>query len=84
MPKLRQPEIVHIGQGLCRMTVKSKRLRSRCARIPGVRIEEEDAEELGYRIIFPEGLENLMRGLLRGTSRRKREKWEQMDLFREL
>lgn len=82
MPKLRVSEIVHIDQGLCRMTVRSKRLVSQCARIPGVRIEEENAEELGYRVIFPEEMEKLIRGLLKGRPRRKREQGEQMDLFR--
>ena len=82
MPKLKQPKIVHIGQGLCRMTVRSKRLVSQCARVPGVRIEDEDAEELGYRVIFPEEMEKLIQGLLKGRPRQKREQGEQMDLFR--
>ena len=81
MPKLKAAEIVHIGQGLCRMTVKSKRLLSQCRRIPCVRIEEEDAEELGYRVIFPEDMEGLFRGLTRPRTRRKREVWVQMEMF---
>jgi len=63
------------------MTVKNKRLLSQCARIPGLRIEEEDAEEMGYRVIFPEEMEGLIRGLLKPRARRKREGWEQLELF---
>lgn len=45
-------------------------LRVRCARIPGVRIDDEDAEESGYRVIFPEETEGLIRGLLKRRPRR--------------
>ena len=66
----RQPEIVSIGQGLCRLTVRTRKQRNFYTRIPGVRIDDRDAEYLGYRVLFPEK----MRGLIESTLRKERRK----------
>ena len=55
--------IVAIGQGLCRLTVRTAKQRDLYAKIPGVRIDDRDAEHMGYRIIFSERL----RGLIQST-----------------
>ncbi len=68
----RSPQIVAIGQGLCRLTVRSKKQRDLYARIPGVRIDDRDAEHLGFRVIFPER----MRGLIQSTLEKERERAE--------
>lgn len=68
----RQSEIVAIGQGLCRLTVRSEKQRDLYARIPGVRIDDRDAEYLGYRVIFPER----MKGLIQSTLEKERERAE--------
>jgi hypothetical protein len=68
----RTPQIVSIGQGLCRLTVRSEKQRDLYARIPGVRIDDRDAEYMGYRVIFPER----MRGLIQSTLEKERERAE--------
>ena len=65
-------EIVGIGKGLCRLTVKTRKQRDFYARIPGVRIDDRDAEYLGYRVIFPER----MRGLIESTLQKGQRKPE--------
>ena len=59
----RTSEIIGIGKGLCRLTVRSAKQRGFYARIPGIRIDDRDAEYLGYRVIFPER----MRGMIQST-----------------
>lgn len=59
----------------------SYRRRRNLWQILRIRIEEEDAEELGYRVIFPEEMERLIRRLLKQRPRAEREKWEQLELF---
>ena len=59
----RSSDIVAIGQGLCRLTVRSVKQRDLYAKIPGVRIDDREAEHMGYRVIFPER----MRGLIEST-----------------
>ncbi len=68
----RSSDIVAIGQGLCRLTVRSEKQRDLYAKIPGIRIDDRDAEYLGYRVIFPER----MRGLIQSTLDKDREKAE--------
>jgi hypothetical protein len=68
----RSSEIVSIGQGLCRLTVRSEKQRNLYAKIPGVRIDDRDAEHLGYRVIFPER----MKGLIQSTLEKERERAE--------
>jgi len=68
----RSPQIVSIGQGLCRLTVRSAKQRDLYAKLPGVRIDDRDAEHLGFRVIFPERL----RGLVQSTLEKERERAE--------
>lgn len=68
----RSSGIVAIGQGLCRLTVRSAKQRDLYAKIPGVRIDDRDAEYLGYRVIFPER----MRGLIQSTLEKEQEREE--------
>lgn len=68
----RTSEIVGIGKGLCRLTVKSRKQRDLYARIPGVWIDDRDAEYLGYRVIFPER----MRGMIESTLQKGQRKPE--------
>ncbi|HDS74565.1 MAG TPA: hypothetical protein ENN56_03400 [Firmicutes bacterium] len=48
--------IVSIGNGLCRVIVRSEKLARRLGRIPGVTLREDDAENLGWWVIFQEEL----------------------------
>ena len=48
--------IVAIGNGLCRVIVRSEKLARRLGRIPGITLREDDAENLGWWVIFPEEL----------------------------
>ena len=68
----RASDIVSIGQGLCRLTVRSVKQRDLYAKIPGVRIDDREAEYLGYRVLFPERL----RGLIQSTLDQERERAE--------
>ena len=65
----RTSEIVPIGQGLCRLTVRSTAQRDLYAKIPGVRIDDREAEHLGYRVIFPEHLRGLIESTLKKGER---------------
>lgn len=48
--------IVPIGNGLCRVIVRSGKLAERLRQIAGVEVRDEDAEHLGWWVIFPERL----------------------------
>lgn len=66
----RASEIVSIGKGLCRLTVRTRKQRDLYARIPGVRIDDRDAEFLGYRAIFPERMRGLIESTLKNSQRK--------------
>lgn len=74
--------IVPIGPGLYRLTVRSKGRRDLYARLPGVRVEDGDAEYLGYRIIFSEALKPFIAGTLKRRPRREDDEAKQIDLFK--
>ncbi len=52
--------IVSIGNGLCRVAVRSEKLARQLATIPGVRLREENADELGWWLVFPEELRQMI------------------------
>jgi len=53
-------KIVNIGNGLCRVIVRSEKLAARLAEVPGVEVRAEDTEHMGWWIIFPEALRPLI------------------------
>jgi len=58
-------KIVSIGNGLCRVIVRSERLAGELAKLPGVEVRADDAERLGWWIIFPEALRPLIEPVFR-------------------
>jgi hypothetical protein len=52
--------IVPIGNGLCRVVVRSEKLARQLATIPGVQLREENATELGWWLVFPEELRKMI------------------------
>ena len=80
-----ETEIVSIGHSLCRLTIRSKGERDLFARIPGFRVEDEDAEYIGWRVIFSEELRRCVEASLRMRRRLKDrdEVWEPLTLFPE-
>jgi hypothetical protein len=59
--------IVHIGNGLCRVIVKSERLAKELARYPDVELRAEDPKHLGWWLIFPERLLPVMKPAFKKT-----------------
>ena len=69
-------EFVKIGKGMYRVTVRSKTIRSRLARISGVQVE-------GTRVIFPEWVSGNIRRILTPSTKKSGHEAEQTDLFSE-
>jgi len=67
-------EFVKIGKGMYRVTVRSKAIRNRLARIPGVQVE-------GTRVIFPEWVSGNIRRILSPPAKKSDRDAEQTDLF---
>jgi hypothetical protein len=61
-------KIVPIGQGLCRVIVRSEKLADRLGSVPGVQVRAEDTEHLGWWIIFPEEMRPLIEPVFRGKT----------------
>ena len=76
--------IVPIGNGLCRVIVRSEKLARELTRIPGVQLRDEDAAELGWWVIFPEELRELIEPAFRRDEKTidtRRQKTEQTSLL---
>ncbi|MDP6125541.1 MAG: hypothetical protein QGH20_07285 [Candidatus Latescibacteria bacterium] len=58
-------KVVEIGQGLCRVSVRSQQTRDRLAAVPGIRVEIEDAEYIGWRVIFPSEMRPMVERLFK-------------------
>ena len=58
-------KIVPIGKGLCRVIVRSRKLAERLSSVPGVEVRAQDAEYLGWWIIFPESMRALIEPVFR-------------------
>ena len=57
--------IVAIGNGLCRVIVRSERLAKRLAAIPDVRVIDETSDNLGWWLVFPEQMRPMFERLFR-------------------
>ena len=62
-------KVVAIGNGLCRVIVRSEKLAEQLRQIPGVEVRGEDAEHLGWWIIFPEELRRVIEPVFRHEAR---------------
>lgn len=62
-------KVVAIGNGLCRVIVRSEKLAARLGQIPGVEVRAEDTEHLGWWIIFPESLRSVIEPVFRPENR---------------
>ncbi|OQB40765.1 MAG: hypothetical protein BWY06_01050 [Candidatus Latescibacteria bacterium ADurb.Bin168] len=65
MQRDRVGKIVPIGKGLCRVIVRSRKLAERLSSVPGVEVRAQDAEYLGWWVIFPESMRALIEPVFR-------------------
>lgn len=70
---MRQPEVIPIGRGMCRITIRSASKRRRLAAVPGVMVD-------GDRVIFPNEMTGAIIGSLKCWTRRRPRRETQMAL----
>ena len=77
--------IVEIGNGLCRVIVRSERLARRLADIPDVRVIDETSDNLGWWLVFPDRLRPIIEPVFRRETKtivtQRRAEPEQMSLL---
>jgi len=88
MQRDRIGKIVAIGNGLCRVIVRSERKARQLAEIPDVQIIDQTADNLGWWLIFPERIRKILEPAFREETKtivtRRIVEPEQMSLLEEL
>jgi hypothetical protein len=67
-------EVVFIGKDMCRIIVRSKAIREKLSKIPGIKIE-------GNRVVFPSWLLKSIEKIINPISKKKEVQAKQIDLF---
>ena len=84
MRRDRVGQVVSIGNGLCRVILRSEKLARELAELPDVELRDDDAKHLGWWLIFPESIKPVIESAFQQRRTITTRRPEQMSFLDEL